>query len=66
MFKNISSEPAMKVKKERNPPSVLQKAGWAKGSVWTGAEILALIGIRSPDGFGSSESLYWLSYPSKN
>jgi hypothetical protein len=39
----------MKVQKERNPPPVLQKAGRAKGSVWTGAEILAPIGIWSPD-----------------
>jgi len=31
--------------------------------VWTGAENLALTGIRSPDRPAVSESLYRLSYP---
>ena len=37
--------------------------GWAPESVWTGAEILALSGIRSPDRAVSSESLYRLRHP---
>ena len=48
---------------ERDPVPIVQKAGWALGSVWTGAENLAPIGIRSPDRPASSESLCRLSYP---
>jgi hypothetical protein len=47
----------------KNPVSVVQKAGWAPGPVWTGAENLAPIGIRSPDRQARSQSLYQLSYP---
>ena len=32
-----------------DPVPIVQGAGWAPGSVWTGAENLALTGIRSPD-----------------
>jgi hypothetical protein len=39
---------------------VVQEAGWAAGPVWTGAEKLAPIGIRSSDRTASSESLYRL------
>ena len=42
---------------------VVQEAGWAPGLVWTGAENLALTGIRSPDRSTRSQSLYQLSYP---
>jgi len=31
------------------PVPILQEAGWAPVPVWTGAENLASIGIRSPD-----------------
>ena len=37
--------------------------GWAQGPVWTGAENLALTGIRFPDYPARSESLYRLGYP---
>jgi hypothetical protein len=37
--------------------------GWTPEPVWTGAESLATIGIRSPDCSARSESLYRLSYP---
>ena len=47
--------------KDRVP--TVQEAGWAPGPVWTGAEILALTGIRSPDRQARSQSLYRLSYP---
>ena len=40
-----------------------QEAGWAPGTVWTGAENLAPTGVRSPDRPARSESLYRLSYP---
>jgi len=46
--------------KDRVP--IVQEAGWASGPVWTGAENLAPIGIRSPDRPARNESLYRLSY----
>ena len=42
---------------------ILQEAGWAPGPVWTGAENLTSIGIRSLDLPALSQSLYRLSYP---
>jgi len=47
----------------RDPVPIVQEAGWASGQVWTGAEILTPIGIRSPDRPNPSESLYQLRYP---
>ena len=47
---------------EKEPVSLVQEAGWAPGSVWTGAENLAPTGIRSPDRPACSQSLYRLSY----
>jgi hypothetical protein len=32
-----------------DPAPLVYEAGWATGPVWTGAENLAPIGIRSPD-----------------
>jgi hypothetical protein len=46
----------------KDPVSIVQEAGWAPGPVWTGAENLALTGIRSPDRATRSQSLYRLSY----
>jgi hypothetical protein len=46
----------------KDPVPILQEAGWAPGPVWTGAENLALTGIRSPDRPARGQSLYWLSY----
>ena len=39
---------------------IVQEAGWAPGPGWTGAENLALTGIRSPDRPSRSRSLYRL------
>ena len=47
----------------KDPVPIVQKAGWAPGPVWTGAENLAPTGIRSPGRPVRSESLYRLSYP---
>ena len=47
----------------KDPVPIVQEAGWAPGSVWTGAEKLASTGIRSPDHPGLSQSLYRLSCP---
>ena len=47
----------------KDPVSIVQEAGWAPGSVWTGAENLAPTGIRSPDRPARSQSLYRLSHP---
>jgi len=47
----------------KDPVPIVQEAGWAPAPVWTGAENLALTGIRSPDRPARSKSLYRLSYP---
>jgi hypothetical protein len=47
----------------KDPVPIVQEAGWAPGPVWTGAQNLAPIGIRSPDLAARSQSLYRLSYP---
>ena len=41
---------------------IVQEAGWAPESVWTGAENLAPSGIRSPVRPARSQSLYRLRY----
>jgi hypothetical protein len=35
--------------RDRDPLAMIQRAGWASGPVWTGAENLAPTGIRFPD-----------------
>ena len=35
--------------RERDLVPILQEDGWAPGTIWTGAENLAPLGIRSPD-----------------
>ena len=47
----------------KDPIPIVQEAGWAPGPVWTSAENLAPIGIRSPNRPPCSQSLYRLSYP---
>ena len=47
----------------KDPATIVQKAEWAPGPVWTGAENLVPTGIRSPDRPARSQSLYRLSYP---
>ena len=46
--------------------SILEDAGWAPRTVWTGAEKLAHAGIQSPDRPAHSESVYRLSYRGPN
>jgi hypothetical protein len=41
---------------------IVQEAVWAQGPVWTGAEIFAPTGIRSPDRSARSQSLLRLRY----
>jgi hypothetical protein len=50
----------------KDPVPNVQKAGWASGPFWTGAENLAPTGIRSPDRPARSQSLYRLRYPAHN
>ena len=52
--------------RKRDLVPTVQEAGWAPGSVWTGAENLAHTGIRSPNRPARSESLYRLSYTGPN
>ena len=47
----------------KDPVPIVQKAGWARGPIWTGAENLAPTGIRSPGRSVRSQSLYQLRYP---
>jgi hypothetical protein len=47
--------------RERDPVPIVQEAGWAPGSFWTGTENLAPIKIWSPDRPARSKSLYRLS-----
>ena len=46
----------------KDPVPIVQEAGCAPGPVWTGAENLFPIGIRSRDRPARSESLYRLGY----
>ena len=46
----------------RGPVPIVQEAGWAPGSVWTGVKNLATTGVRTPDRPARSQSLYRLSY----
>ena len=43
---------------------IVEEAGWAPGTVWTGAENLAPTGIRFTDRPARCESLYRLGHPS--
>ena len=47
----------------KDPVPIVQEAGWASGSVWTGVENLATTGIRSPDHPARRQSLHRLRYP---
>jgi hypothetical protein len=47
----------------KDPVPIVQRAGWAPGPVWAGAENLALTGIWSPDSPARSQSLYRIRYP---
>jgi hypothetical protein len=47
----------------KDPVLIVQGTGWATGLVWTGAENLAPIEIRSLDRPARSQSLYRLRYP---
>ena len=46
--------------------TIVQEAGWTPGPVWTGAENLAVTGIRSPDRPARSQSLCQLRYPTQD
>jgi hypothetical protein len=45
-----------------DPVPIVQGTEWCPGPVWTGAENLAPVGIRSPDRPARSQSLYRPSY----
>ena len=47
----------------KDPVSVVQEARWVPGPIWTGAENLALTGIRPWAVQPVARSLYRLSYP---
>ena len=59
----VSVTPRPPFTPEIDPVPIVQEAGWAPGSIWTGAENLAPTGIRSPDRSARNQSLYRLRYP---
>jgi hypothetical protein len=59
----VNATPRPLHSRERYPVSIMQEAGWASGSVWTGAENLAPTGIRSLDRPALNESLSLLRCP---
>ena len=59
----VSTTPRPLYPQER--PGTHCTGDWVGPRVWTGAEDLAAIGIRSPDRAARSESLYRLSYPGR-
>jgi hypothetical protein len=63
MGEGVSVTPRPLSTPRKDPVPIVQEAGWAPGTVWTGAENLAPTGIRSPDLAARSQSLYRLSYP---
>jgi hypothetical protein len=59
----VSVTPQPHLNPGKDPVLTVQEAGWASGSVWTGAENLAHTGIRSPGRPARRQSLYRLRYP---
>jgi hypothetical protein len=57
-----ASRPGCSLPPGKDPVRIVQKAGWAPGPVWKGAENLSPTGIRSPNRRARSQSLYRLSY----
>jgi len=60
----VNVKPHLPDSQERDPVPTVQKAGWAPGLVWMGAENLAPTGIQSPGRTACSKLLYHLGYPS--
>ena len=58
----VSSTPRPYFTPGKDPVPIVQEAGWAPGSVWTGGKFRPT-GIRSPDHPARSQSLYRLNYP---
>ena len=56
----VNATPRPTYPREGDPVLIVQEAGWAPWPVWTGAESLAPIGLRSPDRPAPSEWLYRL------
>ena len=54
----VNATPRLIYPRETDPVPIVQQAGWAPGTVWTGAENLAATGIRSLDRPARIESLY--------
>jgi hypothetical protein len=59
----VNATPRPLYPQERDPVPILHEAGWATVSVWTGAENLGAIEIRSVDLPTCNKFLYRLSYP---
>jgi hypothetical protein len=58
---SVTPRPLLTTEKDTVP--IVPEAEWTPGPVWTGAENLASIRIRSPDCPARSQSIYALIYP---
>jgi len=58
----VSSTPRAHFTPGKDPVPILQEAGWAPGTVWTGGKSRPRRDS-IPDRPARSQSLYWLSYP---
>jgi len=59
------SRPGRTLPPGKDPVPIVQEAVWASGTVWTGAESLAPIGIRSPDRSACRQlTIYYQQSPS--
>ena len=61
-----ASRPVLSLPPGKDPAPNVQEAGWAPGSVSTGAENLAPTEILSPDRPARRQSLYRLPYPARS
>jgi hypothetical protein len=61
MGRVFNATPRATLPREKDHVPIIQEAGWAPGPVRTGADNLALTGVRSSDRPAISESLYLLN-----
>jgi hypothetical protein len=58
----VSVTPRPQITPGKDPVHIVQDASWSSGPVWTGAENLAITGIRSQDRPARRQSLYRLRH----
>ena len=58
----VNATPRLLYRRGEKKVPIEEEAGWARGTVWTGAENLAFTEIRSPDRPARNDALSRLSY----